>query len=133
MIKTRLWELRTEKGITLSKLSKLSGICKTTINDIENGKISPRLIQLEKIAKGLNVDTVDIIVDGNEINSVFTEIESKNIHCSPNISYNLNRERVGGINMKEEILLMIYQMLDKLDADTLIVVYDFIHRLYISM
>ena len=133
MIKTRLWELRTERGITLSKLSKLSGICKTTINDIENGKISPRLIQIEKIAKGLNVDTVDIIVDGNEIISVFTEIKAKYIHCTSNMSYNLNQERVGSINMKEEIMLMIYQMLDRLDVDTLIVVYDFIHRLYISI
>ena len=49
------------------------------------------------------------------------------------MSYNLNQERVGSINMKEEIMLMIYQMLDRLDVDTLIVVYDFIHRLYISI
>ena len=76
---------------------------------------------------------MDIIVDGNEIISVFTEIKAKYIHCTSNMSYNLNQERVGSINMKEEIMLMIYQMLDRLDVDTLIVVYDFIHRLYISI
>lgn len=42
------------------QLEKLSGISKTTLNYIENGKRSPKLEQLEKIAIVLNVRMTDL-------------------------------------------------------------------------
>ena len=49
-MKILVWEVRTSKGFTLMELSKKSGIGKSTINNIENGKVSPTLFQLEMIA-----------------------------------------------------------------------------------
>lgn len=54
-MKILLWEVRTTKGFTLMELSKKSGIGKSTINNIENGKVSPTLLQLETIAIAMNV------------------------------------------------------------------------------
>lgn len=59
-MKILLWEMRTEKGLTLMELSKKSGIGKSTINNIENGKVSPTLFQLEMIAIALNAKITDL-------------------------------------------------------------------------
>lgn len=59
-MKILIWEVRKEKNLTLMQLEKLSGISKTTLNYIENGKRSPKLEQLEKIAIVLNVRMTDL-------------------------------------------------------------------------
>lgn len=51
---------RYKKGYTLERLAKCSGIGKSTINNIENGKTSPRLCQLEAIAIALGVKISDL-------------------------------------------------------------------------
>lgn len=45
---------RQRRGISGLKLSKMTGIPKSTLHEIESGKCSPRLDQLEKIAIALN-------------------------------------------------------------------------------
>lgn len=55
-----VWEKRREKGLTLEELAKLSEISKSTLNRIENGQTSPRLDQLEQIAKALKVKITDL-------------------------------------------------------------------------
>lgn len=59
-MEVRLWQARREKDITLVQLQKLSGISKSCLNNIETGKTSPTLKQLEKIAKALNVRITDL-------------------------------------------------------------------------
>lgn len=59
-VKILVWEVRTLKGFTLMELSKKSGIGKSTINNIENGKVSPTLFQLEMIAIALKVNITDL-------------------------------------------------------------------------
>lgn len=59
-MKILLWEARTEKGLTLMQLAKLSGIGKSTINNIENGKVSPTLFQIETIAIALEMRITDL-------------------------------------------------------------------------
>ena len=56
----KTWEARTVKGITLKQLEELSGISKTALNNIENGKTSPTMHQLEAIAKALDVRITDL-------------------------------------------------------------------------
>lgn len=55
-----LWEIRNKKHITLVRLEQLTGISKTTLNNIENKKTSPTLDQLEKIAAALEVSILDL-------------------------------------------------------------------------
>ena len=59
-MKILVWEMRTSKRFTLMELSKKSGIGKSTINNIENGKVSPTLFQLEMIAITLGVNITDL-------------------------------------------------------------------------
>ena len=59
-MKVLLWEMRTLKGFTLMKLAEKSGIGKSTLNNIENGKVPPTLFQLEMIAIALDVKITDL-------------------------------------------------------------------------
>lgn len=54
------WQARNNKKVTLIKLSSLTGISKSTLNNIENGRVSPTIKQLEAIAKALGVRISDL-------------------------------------------------------------------------
>lgn len=54
------WQIRESRGLTLVEMENLTGISKTTLNDIENGKVSPTLDTLEKIASGLGIKITDL-------------------------------------------------------------------------
>ena len=56
----RLWELRTAKGYSLRALEELSGVSKTEINDIENGKTNPTIETLQLLAEALEVELSDL-------------------------------------------------------------------------
>lgn len=56
----KIWEIRSNKGLSLRQLERMSGISKTTLNDLEDEKRSPTLDQLEKIAIALNVKISDL-------------------------------------------------------------------------
>jgi len=55
MIIMKVWEARISKKITIRQLSELTGITKSTLSNIENNKVDPKLSQLVKIAKVLNI------------------------------------------------------------------------------
>lgn len=54
------WNARTTKNLTLKQLAAATGLSKTCLNDIENGKTSPTLYQLELIAKALDMKITDL-------------------------------------------------------------------------
>ena len=55
VIAINLKELRTERNLTLGQLSKISGISKAMLSDIEKGNSNPTINTIWKIANGLNV------------------------------------------------------------------------------
>lgn len=55
-----VWELRTTRGYTLRQLEEISGISKTEINNIENGKANPTIITLQLLAVALNVNLIEL-------------------------------------------------------------------------
>lgn len=48
------WQARNKKNMTLEDVSALTGMSIATINNIENGKTVPTILQLEAIAKALD-------------------------------------------------------------------------------
>ena len=54
------WQARTKKNLTLMQLAAMTGISKSTLNNIENGRTSPTLRQLEAIAEALNIRITDL-------------------------------------------------------------------------
>lgn len=55
IIAYNLKALRTERNMTLGQLSKISGISKAMLSDIEKGGSNPTINTIWKIANGLNV------------------------------------------------------------------------------
>lgn len=60
MAEIYLRELRKEMGISLKQLEKITKIGKTTLSNMERGRTSPTIRQLDKICKGLKVTYKDI-------------------------------------------------------------------------
>lgn len=59
-MKILLDEIMYEKNLSLRRVEILTGVPKSTVNDILNNKTSPRLDTLEKLAKGLHVRITDL-------------------------------------------------------------------------
>ena len=62
MIKILIYEVRIKEGLSLRKLSELTGISKTRLNDIENEKRSPTLDELERIANAISIEVTDLFI-----------------------------------------------------------------------
>lgn len=73
-IRKRLTDICKERDITINKLSTLSGITQSTMQDLMMGKTkNPKLKTLHKIAIGLNM-TVSQLLDFPEMNdSIFDD------------------------------------------------------------
>lgn len=59
-MKILIADIRNKKNISLNQLSQMTDIPKSTLNDYENEKYSPRIIFMEKIAIALGVGIVDL-------------------------------------------------------------------------
>lgn len=55
MARFHLWQIRHIRGITLVELEKMTGLGKTTLNNIENGKVSPTIYEVERICEALEI------------------------------------------------------------------------------
>lgn len=60
MMKILINKIRRDKNITLVKLQKKTGIAKSTLNNLENERYSPKMNQMELIAKALDVSINDL-------------------------------------------------------------------------
>lgn len=60
MAKINVKEYREKKDYTLRQLARISGVAKSTISKVENGRCSPSINTLEKIAIGLSVRITDL-------------------------------------------------------------------------
>ncbi len=63
----KVWHARKQQKITLVKLAEMTGISKSTLNNIENGKTSPTIYQLETIAKALKISVCDLVELSNNV------------------------------------------------------------------
>lgn len=71
----RLTDLCHQKNITVNKLSTLSGITQSTVENIMNGKTTnPKLKTLHKLAVGLDM-TVAELLDFPEMNETIFDDE----------------------------------------------------------
>ena len=51
----RLQKVRSQKGISLSELSRLSGLTRSFLSQVEKGKVSPSVASLGRIASSLGI------------------------------------------------------------------------------
>jgi len=57
----RLKQIRNQKDISMDEISKKSGIGKATLSRIENGQNLPNLKTLNKIAKALDMNVIELL------------------------------------------------------------------------
>ena len=62
-MKSTIWEKRKEKGYSLRRLEKISGISRTDISRLENSEFPKSWEKLEKLAKALECSVKDLIED----------------------------------------------------------------------
>ena len=70
IIGNNLAQLRRQKGLSLDKLSDLSGVSKAMIGQIERGESNPTVNTLWKIASGLHVSFGKLIADNKPVAEV---------------------------------------------------------------
>jgi len=58
---------RAERGLTLSDLSRRSGVSISAIRQIENGENSPSLRTLEKLARGLSCSVSELVTEDRTV------------------------------------------------------------------
>lgn len=90
IIAVNLKVLRTERNLTLGQLSKISGVSKAMLSDIEKGQSNPTVNTIWKIANGLNVPYTRLmeetekdmtVIRKNEISIQTDEHEHYRIYC----------------------------------------------------
>lgn len=59
-IEYHLYQIRSGKGISSRKLAELSGVSKSTINNIENNRFEPTLRTICMLAQALQVSPEDL-------------------------------------------------------------------------
>ena len=59
-MKILLQEIMRSKNLTVRQVSIMTGVPKSTIDDIANDRTSPLINVLEELAKGLNVHITDL-------------------------------------------------------------------------
>jgi transcriptional regulator with XRE-family HTH domain len=62
-MKIKLKEVRQARNLSLRDLEKITGISKTELNNIENGRVIPRLDVYCKISRALNLDCAGDLCD----------------------------------------------------------------------
>lgn len=66
-LRIKIWQRRAERGISLTKLEKLTGIPKSSLNRYENNQSDITLVKLEKIAAALKCKISDLYESDYEL------------------------------------------------------------------
>jgi transcriptional regulator with XRE-family HTH domain len=78
-IGANLRKLREDRNLSIRSLSKICGLAVNTLSLIENGKTSPSINTLSKIAKALNIPLTAFFSSGIERNDICYSEKSKAI------------------------------------------------------
>lgn len=59
-MKIMTWQIRRDKNIKMKDVVEISGLSETTIKNIDRGKTSPTMEQMERLAKAFDVRIYDL-------------------------------------------------------------------------
>lgn len=66
IVSDNISEYRKQAGLSLQKLSEMTEVSKTMLNQIESGQSNPSITVLWKISNGLNIPLSNLITDNEE-------------------------------------------------------------------
>ena len=67
MIELRLREILAKRGITLKDFAAQSGLSQSNLSNYINGKISPTLDTVSRIASHLGIDAIELFKEKDEV------------------------------------------------------------------
>ena len=67
MIELRLREILAKRGITLKDFAAQSGLSQSNLSNYINGKISPTLDTVSRIASHLDIDAIELFKEMDEV------------------------------------------------------------------
>mgnify|MGYP001202690538 CR=1 FL=1 len=56
-----LRHLRIQRGLSLERLAKVSGVSRAMLSHVELGQSAPTIVTLNKIAKGFEISTLSLL------------------------------------------------------------------------
>ena len=112
-MKNKLKELRKNSALTQKQIADVLGIDRSTYSYYENGKASPSLAVLMRIAKVFNV-TLDYVIYGDESKTVQANVLSDNCSVYTKVDSFVN------LSDTEKNLLMYSRLLDSDTVDELV-------------
>jgi putative transcriptional regulator len=62
MVKNRIEEIRTKRGIRQEDFAKLMGVSRQTISSLENGRYNPSIMLAYKIAKYFDMAIEEVFI-----------------------------------------------------------------------
>lgn len=62
MVKNKIEEIRTKKGIRQEDFAKLMGVSRQTISSLENGRYNPSIMLAYKIAKYFDMTIEEVFI-----------------------------------------------------------------------
>lgn len=75
LIGENLKRLRTEKGLSLDAVARLSGVSKSMLGQIERGEVNPTISIVWRIANGLKVSFTSLVTSSQDESEVITRSE----------------------------------------------------------
>ncbi len=75
IISENLKRFRTEKGLSLDKVAKITGVSKSMLGQIERGESNPTISTVWKIANGLKVSFTALLNQPQESTVIVTEMD----------------------------------------------------------
>lgn len=112
-MKNKLKELRKNSALTQKQIADVLGIDRSTYSYYENGKASPSLAVLLRIAKVFNV-TLDYVIYGDDSKTVQANVLSDNSSVYTKVDSFVN------LSDTEKNLLMYSRLLDSDSVDDLV-------------
>ncbi len=85
---------RKQKGITQAELATLLGLSEMTVRRWESGRTSPRIEEIQNIAKALQIPASDLL-DSQNASPVDVSAQDSNKRIFTNTGYSLVYERNG--------------------------------------
>ncbi len=132
-ISNNLRKIRQEKELTQKQLSVLSGIAEPTIRQYEAGTLNPKFETIEKFAKALGVDAMElnddeVIIREDEENMDYRDFINKRFNCEDErMARDLAKEdekprkKLSMLELQENMMHKLYekamQAADKLAID----------------
>lgn len=73
---------RMKNGLSCRELSRLSGVCHTSVNDIEKGICNPTLLTIIKLCNGLDLDVFDFLRATDYLKELDIDLIKGDIICA---------------------------------------------------